>query len=60
MSGFLTFLLLAAGMFLGYALLTEYSAAQGDSVPKRMWAAVAAAAASVNAAITGWLAGRGR
>ena len=60
MSGFLSFLVLAAVIFLGYALLTKYSTVQGDSVPKRIWAAVAAAAASVSAAVTGWLAGLGR
>ena len=53
-------LLFAAAVFVIYAIVTHYAATDaGQPALKRVWAAVVAAAASVGAALSAWLAGLG-
>ncbi len=49
---------LAALLFVGYAAFTQYqNTAPGESVPKRVWASVVAAAAAMGAALMSWIHG---
>lgn len=49
-------LLVAAGFFTLYAVYTQYQKTPLDqSVPKRVWASVVAAAAAAGAAIVAWV-----
>lgn len=48
-------LLILAAAFVGYAVVTQYKSTDaGQSVPKRVWAAVVAAGASVGAMVMAW------
>ncbi len=51
-------LLVIAVAFVGYAVVTQYqNALPGESVPKRIWAAIVAAGVAIGAAATSWLHG---
>jgi hypothetical protein len=51
------FLIFAAVAFTVYAVVTQYrNTDASQSVPKRVWAAVVAAAAAVGALVQGWFA----
>lgn len=53
---YIIILLIAAVVFVGYAVFTQYKATPfAESVPKRVWASVVAASMAIGAAVTAWL-----
>lgn len=48
-------LVFAGGAFVGYAVYSQYSKTPADdSVPKRVWGSLVAAAAAIGAAASAW------